>query len=291
MQNTRFAPSPTGPLHLGHAYSAVMAHDAAGAGGEGGRFRLRIDDIDQGRSRDVWRAAIADDLAWLGLAVDGPVVVQSERLHLYREASDRLSEAGLLYPCFCTRADIAAEIAASASAPHGADGALYPGTCRSLQAAETADRLAAGEAAAWRLDGTEAGRRCGSLVWHDADRGRMIAHPQQSGDVVIWRRDGGPAYHLASAVDDADMGIDLVVRGRDLFGATDIHRLLQALLDLPVPRYHHHRLIGGADRRRLAKRDEAASLAGMRASGTDGSHLAEMLRGNRLPLPYRWADA
>jgi glutamyl-Q tRNA(Asp) synthetase len=289
---TRFAPSPTGPLHLGHAYSAVLAHAASGPGGA---FHLRIDDIDQGRSRAEWRAAIDDDLVWLGLSVDGPAVVQSERTPLYPAAREQLREAGLLYPCFCSRADIAAEIAASASAQHGADGRVYPGICRGRDASETADRLAAGDAAAWRLDIRKAMARTGKLGWHDVARGHVIAHPQMSGDVVLWRRasgtdEAGPAYHLASTVDDASMCVDLVVRGQDLLGATDIHRLLQALLDLPTPRYHHHRLVAGADGRRLAKRDDAASLAGMRAAGVDGALLAEMLRGNALPLPYRWVD-
>ena len=293
MTITRFAPSPTGPLHLGHAYSAVVAHDAAR--GANGAFRLRIDDIDAGRSRPEWRAAIDEDLAWLGLAVDGPVVVQSARLALYAAARDRLRAAGLLYPCFCTRAAIAAEIAASASAPHGADGPLYPGTCRQRDAAEVADRLAAGEGAAWRIDMARAVAIAGPLAWHDAEHGHIDAAPAAAGDVVLWRRpagrdDGGPAYHLASTIDDADMGVDLVVRGRDLLAATDVHRLLQALLGLPSPRYHHHRLIAGADGRRLAKRDAAAALAGWRDAGVDGRALAADLSAGRLPPPYRWAD-
>jgi glutamyl-Q tRNA(Asp) synthetase len=270
-----------------------VAHAAAGAAG--GAFRLRIDDIDQGRSRPEWRAGIDDDLSWLGLAVDGPVVVQSERMMHYVAARDRLRDAGLLYPCFCTRADIAAEVTASASAPHGPDGPVYPGICKGRDAEGAAELLAIGKAAAWRLDMAEAVRRCGDLYWWDRDAGTITARPLSAGDVVLWRRPagkdaGGPAYHLASTVDDADMGIDLVVRGRDLFAATDIHRLLQALLDVPVPAYHHHRLVAGAEGRRLAKRDDAASLAGMRAAGVDGAQLAELLRTNALPLPYRWMD-
>ncbi len=288
MADTRFAPSPTGPLHLGHAWSAMCAQGAARE--SGGRFHLRIDDIDQGRSRAEWRTAIDADLAWLGLAVDGAVVVQSERLAHYAAARDVLNARGLLYPCFCTRAEVAAEIAASAAAPHGPDGALYPGTCRALPSAERAARLAAGEAAAWRLDIAAAAATAGPLDWQDRATGRVIAQPLSAGDVVLWRRDDAPAYHLASVVDDAAMGIDLVVRGADLFSATHIHRLLVALLGLPVPGYWHHRLIGGADGRRLAKRDAAASLASLRDAGWSGAALAADLRADRLPAPYVWLD-
>lgn len=266
-----------------------MAHAAARA--EGGAFHLRIDDIDPGRSRPEWRASIDTDLAWLELDVDGAVVVQSARLAFYAAARDRLCEAGLLYPCFCTRAEIAAEIAASASAPQGADGPIYPGTCYGRDAGDVRERLANGDAAAWRLDMAAAARRAGPLLWQDADVGPLEAAPTLAGDIVLWRRDNGPAYHLASTVDDADMGIDLVVRGRDLLSATDIHRLLQALLDLPSPVYRHHQLVAGEDGRRLAKRNDAASLAGLRAAGIDGRKLAENLRAGALPLPYRWADA
>jgi glutamyl-Q tRNA(Asp) synthetase len=288
MVATRFAPSPTGPLHLGHAYSAVAAHDAART--TGGIFRLRIDDIDQGRSRDAWRAAIDEDLAWLGLNIEGPVVVQSARMALYAAARDALRELGLLYPCFCTRAEIAAEITASANAPHGPDGAAYPGTCRARDSAEVAERLAAGQAAAWRMHMDAAVARAGTLHWQDAVAGYVTADLSAAGDIVLWRRDGGPAYHLASTVDDADMAVERVVRGADLFAATNIHRLLQALLNLPVPEYHHHRLVAGADGRRLAKRDDAASLASLRASGLDGAKLTAMLRAGTLPRPYGWVE-
>lgn len=295
MPVTRFAPSPTGPLHLGHAYSAVQAQaSAASAAGRGGAFRLRIDDIDQSRSRPAWRAAIDADLAWLELAVDGPVITQSARLPHYQTALERLRADGLVYPCFCTRADIAVEIAASAGAPHGVDGPVYPGTCRHLDDAAIAERLASGRLPAWRLAMQEAVRRAGALDWIEQEAGVVAAAPITAGDVVLWRRAaggdaGGPAYHLASTIDDADMGIDLVVRGRDLFAATAIHRLLQALLQLPTPLYHHHPLVAGADGRRLAKRDDAASLAGLRATGMDGRALAAMLRAGELPPPYGWA--
>lgn len=286
MPVSRFAPSPTGPLHLGHAFSALMAHDAARSGS--GRFHLRIDDLDDGRVRDGWRAAIDADLAWLGLLPDGPPLVQSTRLAAYAAALDRLRAMGLVYPCFCTRGDIAAAVAASVAAPHGPDGAPYPGICRALAPAHAEARLAAGEAAAWRLDMAEATRRVGPLAWHDANAGHVLADPQGSGDVVLARRDGAFAYHLSSTLDDAVMAIDTVVRGADLFGATHIHRLLQALLDLPTPAYHHHRLVGDASGRRLAKRSDAASLAGLRAKGTDPAALVAMLRQGQLPLGFCW---
>jgi glutamyl-Q tRNA(Asp) synthetase len=286
MTVTRFAPSPTGPLHLGHAYSAVVAHDAARAAG--GAFRLRIDDIDNGRSRAEWRAAINDDLVWLGLDVDGPVVVQSERVALYAAARDQLRDTGVIYPCFCTRAVIAAEIAASAGAPHGPDGPLYPGTCRHRDRDEAGALVRAGAAAAWRLDMERARAQTGALRWWDDRAGEVAAAPECAGDVVLWRRDDGPAYHLASTIDDAQMGVTLAVRGADLFAATHVHRLLQALLDLPTPAYHHHRLIAGADGRRLAKRDAVAALAGLRHAGVDGRELAALLRQRQVPPGYGW---
>jgi glutamyl-Q tRNA(Asp) synthetase len=288
MAATRFAPSPTGPLHLGHAYSAVMAQQVAQRAG--GAFRLRIDDIDQGRSRDEWRAAINADLQWLGLVVDGPVIVQSARRHLYATALVSLRQHGLVYPCFCTRAAIAGEIAASANAPHGPDGPPYPGTCRHLEPDAVTVRLARGDAAAWRMDMAAAADRTGPLVWDDQERGSLTVDPLLAGDVVLWRRDDWPAYHLASTIDDADMAITHVVRGRDLMAATHVHRILQAVLNLPVPLYHHHDLVAGADGRRLAKRDDAASLSSLRDKGVDGLALAESLRAGILPAPYGWAD-
>lgn len=283
---TRFAPSPTGPLHLGHAWSALVAHDAARA--DGGRFLMRIDDIDPGRVRVHFRDAIDADLAWLGLAPDGEPLVQSQRFPAYRAALERLAGEGLAYPCFCTRAEIAAEIAASAAAPHGPDGPVYPGTCRHLPPAAPAARIASGEAHAWRLDMAEALRRTGTLVWHDETGRAVTADPAPFGDIVLARRDAPASYHLASTLDDAAMGVTLAVRGADLFAATHIHRLLQALLDLPSPAYLHHRLIGDADGRRLAKRHDAASIASLRAAGCDPRTLTTDLRTGRLPLGYRW---
>jgi glutamyl-Q tRNA(Asp) synthetase len=272
---TRFAPSPTGRLHAGHGYSALMAHDFARA--RGGRFLLRIEDIDRGRCRAEHVQAILDDLRWLGIAWDGPVVFQSVRMALYAEALDRLKRMGVVYPCFCTRADIAREIAASQSAPHGPDGPLYPGTCRGLSDAQRGARLAC-EDHAWRIDMARASALAGPLDWRDASAGRVVADPLSLGDVVLARKDAGTSYHLAVTVDDAAQDVTDVVRGMDLFHATHVHRLLQALLGLPTPGYHHHPLLVGEDGKRLAKRDGAPTLAAMREAGEDGLVVAERLR-------------
>ena len=286
MTVTRFAPSPTGPMHLGHAYSAMVAHDLARAGG--GTFQLRIDDLDGARVRAAWRTLIDDDLAWLDLRPDAPALVQSQRTDVYTAAFDQLRDAGLAYPCFCTRGSIITAINASVAAPHGPDGPCYPGTCRSLSATQANDRLASGETAAWRLDMAAATARAGMLTWHDALAGLIVADAAAAGDVVLVRRDGVAAYHLASTVDDAAQAITLVVRGADLLAATHIHRLLQALLGLPTPHYHHHALIGGATGRRLAKRDDAASIGDLRRGGVDPVVLLDTLRRQQLPLGFCW---
>lgn len=269
---TRFAPSPTGPLHLGHAFAALMAYAAARAGG--GRFLLRIEDLDRTRARPEYEQAIYDDLSWLGLRWERPVMRQSERATAYAAALARLDAAGLLYPCFCTRKEIEAEIAASASAPQGPDGPLYPGTCKALSRGERAARAAAGATHALRLDVAGAvARTDGALAFVErgagpnGETGVITAHPEQFGDVVLARKDAAAAYHLACVVDDAAQGVTLVTRGEDLFAASHLHRLLQALLDLPAPEYAHHRLIRNAQGRRLAKRDDAHSLAALRAGG------------------------
>lgn len=284
---TRFAPSPTGRLHLGHALSAVTAHDRARAGG--GLFRLRIEDIDPTRCRPEYAAAIFDDLAWLGIGWDGPAVVQSTRLPSYAAALDRLVSAGLAYPCFCSRADIAGEVAASLSAPHGADGPLYPGTCRQLPR-RAAIRRAGTDPHSWRLDVAAAIRLTGPLAWHDERAGMVAADPAALGDIILKGRDRPASYHLAVVVDDAAAGITLVVRGLDLFASTHVQRILQAVLGLPTPTYHHHRLIAGPDGRRLAKRDAAAGIERLRAAGMAGPALAESLRHGALPIGFGWAD-
>jgi len=284
MTVSRFAPSPTGRLHLGHAYSAVRAHDLARAGG--GRFLLRIEDIDGTRSREDFIAGIEEDLAWLGLAWDGPVIRQSTRMRVYAEALAKLQAMGLIYPCFCTRA----EIAASASAPHGPEGPVYPGICRALSESERAARR--GEAHCWRLDMAKAVKACapsptrgeGFLRWHDQYAGWVQADPASAGDVVLARKETPTSYHLAVTVDDAAQGITDVVRGVDLFEATHVHRLLQALLGLPTPEYHHHPLLIGPDGKRLAKRNGARPLAELRADGADPAELVAGLRAGQVPI-------
>ena len=262
---TRFAPSPTGFLHLGHAHSALVGWQAAHRAG--GRFLLRIEDIDQTRCRPDFTAGILEDLAWLGLDWDGPVRIQSEHLADYRDALDRLAGQGLLYPCFCTRADIQAEVARADAAPHGPDGPLYPGTCRTLPPGERAARLAAGVPFALRLDAARAAALAGPLSWRDEVAGTVTADAAAHGDVVLARKDAPTSYHLSVTVDDALQGVTLVTRGEDLFAASHVHRLLQALLGLPTPRYHHHGLLTDAGGRRLAKRDRAQTLRALRDSG------------------------
>lgn len=268
---TRFAPSPTGRLHLGHAWSAILSHDFARS--RGGQFIVRIEDIDGTRSRAEHVATILEDLEWLGLEWDGEVMFQSRRLAHYAAALDRLRESGLLYRCFCTRAEIAA---ASLAAPHGAE-PVYPGTCRGIDAAGRME-----EPHCWRIDMAKAAALAGPLVWTDHGV-EVAADPLAAGDVVLARKDAPASYHLAVTIDDAAQGVTDVVRGRDLFAATHVHRLLQALLGLPVPAYHHHDLLVGADGERLAKRHDSPTLAAMRAAGEDGRAVAAMLRAGRLP--------
>lgn len=279
---TRFAPSPTGRLHVGHGWSALMAMDMARAAG--GELRLRIEDIDGTRSRPEHVDGIVEDLRWLGLEWQGDIVFQSRRLPLYEEALGRLRESGLAYPCFCTRAEIAAEIAASGSAPHGGDGPVYPGTCRLLDPAVRAGRIAQGQAHCWRLDMARACEKTGPLHWLDMDAGPVAAHPERAGDVVLARKDAPTSYHLAVTVDDAAMGITDILRGEDLRAATDIHRLLQALLGLPAPCYRHHPLLLDASGRRLAKRTQGLSLTELREAGADPARLREDLRAGRFPV-------
>jgi glutamyl-Q tRNA(Asp) synthetase len=259
---TRFAPSPTGRLHLGHAHTALTAWRRARDAG--GRFLLRLEDIDPGRCRPEHATAIVDDLRWLGLDWDGPVRVQSEHLPEYRAALDELAARGLTYPCFCTRAAIA-----GLAAPHGPDDApVYPGTCRGLSPAERTRRIGAGEGFAIRLDGARAlAAAARPLRFHEEGRGWLEADPGAFGDVVLARKDAPCGYHLCVTHDDAAQGVTLVTRGADLLPATSVHVLLQALLGWPTPAYAHHRLLTDAAGRRLAKRDRAAGLAELRAAG------------------------
>ena len=261
---TRFAPSPTGYLHLGHAHAALFARRAAGTSG---RFLLRLEDIDPGRGDPAFAAAIFEDLGWLGLTWESPVRRQSAHMADYAAAVARLQDMGLLYPCFCTRRDIRAEIARSGQAPHAPDGPLYPGTCKRLDPGQRQERLAAGDGHALRLDVAAAAARAGPLSWHDRDRGMQTAAPRLFGDVVLARKEVATSYHLAVTVDDALQGITLVTRGEDLFAATHVHRLLQALLDLPEPEWQHHRLLADTDGKRLAKRSNAQAIRFLRAAG------------------------
>ncbi|HEY2070948.1 MAG TPA: tRNA glutamyl-Q(34) synthetase GluQRS [Rhizomicrobium sp.] len=258
---TRFAPSPTGYLHLGHAYAALEAADA------GERFLLRLEDIDTTRCRPEFEAAIVEDLAWLGLGWETPVLRQSERLPAYRAALERLG--GLAYPCFCTRADIARSV----EAPHGPDGPLYPGTCKHLSRNERDTRLASGAPYALRLDAEATAAKVGALSFEErgsgpnGEHGHIEVDPLKFGDTVLARKDVPASYHLAVVVDDAFQGITLVTRGHDLFAAAHLQRVLQALLDLPAPAYAHHDLILDKNGRKFSKRDNAVTLRHLRETG------------------------
>ena len=262
---TRFAPSPTGHLHLGHAYAALVA--AAAAHESSGRFVLRLEDIDKGRCRAEYEQTIMEDLKWLGLTWDEPILKQSSRYPAYEEAIGQLRALGLIYPCFCTRKDIRLEIERAGAAPHGPDGNLYPGTCRSLGSDETRARFDAGEIYALRLNMVEAINQAGPLTWTDETKGLIDANPAMFGDIVLARKDSPASYHLAVTLDDQAQDITLVTRGKDLFPSTHVHRLLQALLGLDTPHYKHHNLILGEDGKKFSKRDTSATLRSLRASG------------------------
>ncbi|HEY2112082.1 MAG TPA: tRNA glutamyl-Q(34) synthetase GluQRS [Dongiaceae bacterium] len=281
---TRFAPSPTGRLHLGHAFTALFAERLARAGD--GRFLLRIEDIDPSRCRPEFETGILEDLAWLGLSWETPPRRQSEHLGEYRKALDTLAVRGLLYPCFCSRREIQAEIAAAAGAPQGPEGPLYPGTCRGLPDDTRARRIAADEPYALRLDSAKAGAVAGPLSWEDLDHGLFRVEPGLLGDVVLGRRDAPASYHLAVTLDDHLQGVSLVTRGEDLLPATHVHRLLQALLGLDVPRWRHHRLLLNEKGERLAKRDGAMTLAALRAAGCGAADVRAMAGfEDRSPVP------
>ena len=277
MTVTRFAPSPSGRLHLGHAYSAVVGHERARAGN--GRFLLRIEDLDPSRSRPEFVLGIEEDLRWLGLDWDGEPIVQSRRTQIYADALEQLKAGGLVYPCFCTRADIAASL----TAPHGDAGSSYPGTCRGLP--DDPERRAT-TPHSWRLDCGKALDIAGLPSWAEADGRSFTAEPGDIGDAILARKDAPASYHLACVSDDADSGVTLVVRGADLRPSTPVQRLLQELLGLPAPTYLHHSLVTHADGRRLAKRDLAPTLAAMREAGADGHALAADLLAGKLPLGF-----
>lgn len=276
---TRFAPSPTGYLHLGHAFAAMFAFERARK--SGGTFRLRMEDIDAARSRPGFEDAIREDLTWLGLSWDGAILKQSTRLAAYKAALDSLDSRGLLYPCFCTRSEIAAEIARIAQAPHGPDGPLYPGTCRTLSSNARDAHRKSGAPYALRLDVRAAAKRVGSLFFREAgagphgERGDIPVDPLLFGDVILARKDNPASYHLAVTIDDAHQGVTLVTRGNDLFPATHIQRILQALLGLPAPEYEHHRLILDASGRKFSKRDGSVTLRELRKAGWTAERIRE----------------
>ena len=274
---TRFAPSPTGRLHLGHAYSAVLGH--ARARESGGQFRLRIEDLDQTRSRPEFVEGIFKDLQWLGLDWDQPVFVQSHRTAAYEAALDELKARGLAYACFCTRADIAQSL----TAPHGDAATSYAGTCRALP--DDPERRAT-TSHCWRLDSAKALAMTGLPSWSEVDDRTFAAKAEQIGDAILARKDAPASYHLSCVVDDAASGVTTVVRGADLRPSTPIQRLLQQLLCLPEPTYLHHPLVAHADGRRLAKRDLAPTLAAIRGDGIDGRALADELLRGKLPLGF-----
>jgi glutamyl-Q tRNA(Asp) synthetase len=279
---TRFAPSPTGRLHLGHAYSAALGH--AHSRDSGGKFLLRIEDLDQTRSRREFVEGIKEDLRWLGLGWDFPVFVQSERTLAYRDALNKLRDCGLAYPCFCTRADIAQSV----TAPHGDAATSYPGTCRALP--EDPQRRA-NTPHCWRLDSAKALALSGLPGWSETNGRQFTGAASEIGDAILARKDAPASYHLSCVVDDAASGVTTVVRGADLRPSTPIQRLLQILLDLSEPTYLHHPLIAHDDGRRLAKRDFAPTLAAMREAGADGHELAEHLMAGLVPSGFRLQEA
>ena len=279
MSTTRFAPSPSGRLHLGHALSAALGR------AHGQRWLLRIEDLDPARSRPEFVDGILEDLIWLGLTPDAPPLFQSSRVAAYDDALDRLRAAGLVYPCFCTRADIAASL----TAPHGDAGAAYAGTCRGLpdDPARRADTPHS-----WRLNAATAIARIGGVPgWTEIDGTHVTGAPADIGDAILARKDAPASYHLACVIDDADSGVSIVVRGADLRPSTPVQRLLQMLLSLPEPRYLHHPLVTHDDGRRLAKRDHPPTLAAMRDAGFDGPSLARNLLTGFLPSGYRLTKA
>ena len=279
---SRFAPSPSGRLHLGHAYSSVLGHSRARAAG--GKWLLRIEDLDRTRCRPEFVDGIFEDLRWLGLSWDEPVLVQSDRTQAYDNALRQLRNQGLAYACFCTRADIAHSV----TAPHGDAATSYPGTCRELP---DEPRRRAATPHSWRLNSARALELVGLPTWCEDDGTLFESTAGQIGDAVLARKDAPAAYHLACVVDDAASGVSLVVRGADLRPSTPVQRVIQALLGLPEPTYLHHPLITHADGRRLAKRDLAPTLVAMREEGMDGRQLAQAMLTGNLPGDFRLMDA
>lgn len=272
---TRFAPSPSGPMHVGHLLAALQARRLADA--HGGACLLRVEDIDTRAQHPAYLELMYEDLHWLGLHFDGEVMVQTRRFGVYQTVLDKLRSMGLLYPCFCTRSEIKAQLAELGRAPHATLGYLYPGTCRRLTDDEVSKRLAAGLPHSWRLDMQRVQDLIGCPTWHDMRRGTQRCVPTAYGDVVLARKDFPASYHLAVVVDDAEQGVTHVTRGADLFESTHIHRALQGVLGLPVPVYCHHALLLDNAGKRLAKRDGARSIASLRAAGYTPGQVRESL--------------
>ena len=273
---TRFAPSPTGRLHLGHVLAARVAHSLARDAS--GVFLLRHEDIDGPRVRAEFYLGIEDDLAWLGLKWDGAPLRQTQRTAAYAVALESLRARQLIYPCFCTRREIQKEWARIGAAPQGPESAIYPGTCRQLTSEQQQEKIHSGSAYAWRLDASKASALAGPLTFHDSRFGEIPVNPRLLGDVVLARKDIGTAYHLAVVVDDAFQEITHVTRGEDLLASTHVHRLLQALLDLPEPRYLHHPLLLDSEGKRLAKRNDALSIATLRENGNSPAEVLALVQ-------------
>ena len=275
---TRFAPSPTGLLHKGHAYSALMAYRYAQA--HSGTFILRIEDIDTSRCKPEFIDTIYEDLEWLGIRWTNPVRIQSHHMDSYQANLDKLRGMGLAYPCFCTRKDVQNEIERAGHAPHGPEGIIYPGICRNLSIEEQISRIANQEAHAWRLNLEKSLQVTGETIhWHDELHGIQMASPRDLGDIILSRKDTPTSYHLSVITDDAIQSITHIVRGEDLFHATHIHLVLQKLLGLPQPRYIHHPLLTDKAGKRFAKRDKAQTLKSIRASGISATQLIDDIMG------------
>lgn len=272
---TRFAPSPSGFLHLGHAFAALEARRLAD--GNGGECLIRIEDIDRERCRSEYVDAIFEDMEWLGIRFDGDVVFQSERTGKYSAMLEKLKEIGVLYPCFCTRREIAAELSVLGRAPQGELIDPYPGTCRSLTKGERERFIREGRHHSWRLDCRKAAGLTGVLPWRDLKFGDQECVPERIGDIILGRKDCPASYHVAVVTDDGEQGVTHVTRGEDLFQATNVHRLLQEFWGLPVPVWYHHPLVKDSLGRRLAKRDESRSIREMRNSGMSAEDVLSLL--------------
>lgn len=272
---TRFAPSPTGHLHLGHIYAAKVARDTARAAG--GKYLLRFEDIDTTRARPEFYSAILEDLDWLNLSPDATPIRQSDRASAYAIALEKLKSLGVVYPCFCTRKQIEQELASITNAPHGPEGALYPQTCRNLTEEQISTHISAGEIPSWRIHTHRAAELSGELTFNDKKAGITKVNPHLLGDVILARKDIGTSYHIAVVVDDAFQNITHITRGEDLLHATHLHRVLQKILHLPEPQYYHHPLVCDQNGKRLATRDKAMSIRTLREEGKSPEQILKMI--------------